>query len=102
VYLLGTPLLSAYAVTNDITCKTFRLKTKGFDAARRNKYIVSATLDGKPYTKSWLCHTVFAQGATLELTLGDTPSPTFATADGDLPPSLSTGGYAYDSNPLGC
>lgn len=102
VYLLGTPLLSAYAVTSDITGKTFRLETKGFDAAKRNKYIVSARLDGKPYTKNWLCHTVFAQGATLELTLGDTPSATFATADHDLPPSLSTGGYAYDSSPLGC
>ncbi len=70
VYLLSTPLLSAYAITNEMTGKTFHLTTKGFDRAEKNKYIVEARLNGKPYTKNWLCHSVFAEGATLELTLG--------------------------------
>ena len=102
VYLLSTPLLSAYAITNQMTGKTFRLTTKGFDGARGNKYIVGAKLDGKKYTKNWLCHTVFTQGSTLELTLGATPSREFGTRDEDLPPSLSTGGFGYDSPVLGC
>ncbi|EST07345.1 Glycosyl hydrolase family 92 [Kalmanozyma brasiliensis GHG001] len=102
VYLLSTPLLSAFAITNQMTGKIFRLTTRGFDGAKKNKYIVEARLDGKPYTKTWLCHSVFAEGATLELTLGPKPSRTFGMKEDDLPPSLSTGGYRYDSSYLGC
>ncbi|TKY87518.1 hypothetical protein EX895_003532 [Sporisorium graminicola] len=101
VYLLSTPLLSQYAITNPLTGRTFRLITKGFDRAQRNKYIVEAKLDGRRYTKTWLCHDVFQHGSTLELTLGPRPSKTFGMRDEDLPPSLSTGGFAYDSL-LGC
>lgn len=101
VYLLSTPLLSQYAITNPLTGRTFRLITKGFDRAQRNKYIVEAKLDGRRYTKTWLCHDVFQHGSTLELTLGPRPSKTLGMRDEDLPPSLSTGGFAYDSL-LGC
>lgn len=102
VYLLSTPLLSGYAIRSEITGKTFRLITNGFDAARKNKYIVEARLNGVKYTRNWLCHSVFADGATFEVTLGDRPSREFGASELDLPPSLSTGGFAYDSHPLGC
>ncbi|SJX66353.1 uncharacterized protein SRS1_16674 [Sporisorium reilianum f. sp. reilianum] len=102
VYLLSTPLLREYAITNPLTGKTFRMVARGFDRAQRNKYIVEARLDGRRYTRNWLCHDVFQQGATLELTLGPTPSESFGMRDDDLPPSLSTGGFAYDSAVLGC
>lgn len=102
VYLLSTPLLSAYEIKNQLTGNTFRLTTKGFDGASKNRYITRARLDGKEYTKAWLCHSVFREGSELELTLGDKPSNEFATSEQDLPPSLSTGGFAYDSQTLGC
>ncbi|KAJ9475898.1 Glycosyl hydrolase [Pseudozyma hubeiensis] len=101
VYLLSTPLISAYEVRNDITGKVFRLKTKGWDGARRNKYIVSARLDGEKYTRNWLCHSVFERGGLLEVVLGERPEE-MGSREEDLPPSLSTGGFGYDSEVLGC
>ncbi len=102
VYLLSTPLFASYEIKNQLTGKKFTLTTKGFDGAKTNKYIVEATLDGKKYTKNWICHSVFTEGSRLELTLGDTPSKEFGSREEDLPPSLSTGGFGYDSYPLGC
>ncbi|GAC94247.1 glycosyl hydrolase [Pseudozyma hubeiensis SY62] len=101
VYLLSTPLISAYEVRNAITGKVFRLKTRGWDGARRNKYIREAWLDGEKYTRNWLCHSVFERGGVLELVLGENPGE-MGSREEDLPPSLSTGGFGYDSAVLGC
>lgn len=102
VYLFSTPLLAGYEIKSGVTGKTFKLTTKGFDGGRKNKYIIEAKLNGEKYTKTWLCHRAFLQGATLELTLGSKPNPDFGGKDSDLPPSLSTGGFAYNSHFLGC
>lgn len=102
VYLLSTPLVEGYEIRSGVTGEVFRLKTRGWDGAKRNKYIVEAWLDGRRWTKNWLCHTVFTEGSTLELVLGDEPSEEFGGREEDLPPSLSTGGFAYDSPVLGC
>ncbi|SPC66471.1 related to alpha-1,2-mannosidase [Ustilago sp. UG-2017b] len=102
VYLFSTPLLAGYEIKNAVTGKSFRLKTIGFDRGRKNKYIVEAKLNGKKYTKNWLCHKVFTDGAELELTLADKPNQEFGGKEEDLPPSLSTGGFEYNSPDLGC
>ncbi|PWN52885.1 alpha-1,2-mannosidase, putative subfamily [Violaceomyces palustris] len=97
VYLLSTPLFPGYKITSTVTGKTFELKTKNWDEASVNKYIVRATLNGEPYTKNWIEHGVFLEGSTLELTLG--PDPTdFGSRVEDLPPSLSTGGFKFNGH----
>lgn len=95
VYLLSTPLFPSIAIRDTDPAaggRITRIKTVNFDGANKNKYIVSAKLNGKPFTRNWFAHDeLFGVGGTLELTLGPKPSA-WGTQAADLPPSLSTGG----------
>ncbi|TPX14021.1 uncharacterized protein E0L32_000415 [Thyridium curvatum] len=88
VYLVTPPFFAAVNVTSPLTGRTARVKTVGFDGgAYENIYVQSATLDGEPYTKSWVDHSFFTEGRELVLTLGRNES-SWGTAVGDLPPSV--------------
>jgi putative alpha-1,2-mannosidase len=92
VYLLATPLFPSIAITDPETKTTARIKTVNFDGGKENIYIISATLNGEPFTRNWFTHDeLFGVGGTLELTLGPVPSE-WGTAKEDRPPSLSEGG----------
>lgn len=88
VYLIIPPFFEAVHITHPTTNKTATIRNVNFDNTYTNVYIQSATLNGNPYTKSWISHDFFTQGMTLELTLGDTESD-WGTHEEDLPPSLS-------------
>jgi len=47
------------------------------------------------WTKNWISHDFFLSGRSLEITVGPEPSE-WGTGEDDVPPSLSTGGFAYD------
>jgi predicted alpha-1,2-mannosidase len=93
VYFIIPPFFRSVTVTSPLTGKRATIRNINFDPAYRNIYIQNATLDGKPYTKSWLTHDFFLHGGVLELTLGAKESKWGTTAE-DMPPSLSTTGYA--------
>lgn len=63
------------------------IKVQNFDPTYQSKYIQSATLNGRAYTKSWITHEFFMKGGVLELVVGTGESRTWGTAEGDLPPS---------------
>lgn len=50
---------------------TFTIKAPG--VSRRNKYIQSATLNGKSYNRAFLSHQDLMKGGCLEFTVGDRP-----------------------------
>lgn len=89
VYLITPPFFPEVSVTSGLTGRTATVRCRNFDAAYANIYIQDATLDGRPYTRSWLTHDFFTDGGLLELTLGPEESA-WGTADADLPPSMST------------
>lgn len=89
VYFITPPFFESVQYTSPLTNKTSTIRTVNFDAAYKNIYIQSATLNGKPYTKNWLDHSFFLEGKELVLTLGRNES-TWGTHAADLPPSLST------------
>ncbi|RDA93311.1 hypothetical protein CP533_2038 [Ophiocordyceps camponoti-saundersi (nom. inval.)] len=91
VYFITPPFFRNINITSPLTGKTASVRAVNFDAAYRNLYIQSATLDGKPYSKNWLDHSFFTEGKELVLTLADRES-NWGTAVKDLPPSL--GQYA--------
>lgn len=84
VYLMSSPLFSRI---------TLRLGNgKAFDITARNlspanRYIQSATLNGKPWDKGWFRHQDIAQGAKLVLEMG--PSPSGWGTKAEPPPSVS-------------
>jgi predicted alpha-1,2-mannosidase len=90
-YILGSPLF------DDVKLKMGNGKTLEI-AARNNSatnlYIQSATLNGKPWTKAWFAHADIQDGATLVLTMGPKPNPSWGSAPGDAPPSQSPFGQS--------
>lgn len=93
VYFITPPFFQSVSITSPQTGKKATIRNINFDPGYRNIYIQSATLNGKSYTKNWLTHDFFLYGGVLELTLGRTES-NWGTDIKDLPPSLSTSGYA--------
>lgn len=70
-FVFGTPAFDEASV--DVGHgRTFRIKTRHHEPA--NIYIQKATLNGKPYRKSYIDYKDIAGGGTLEFTMGATPS----------------------------
>lgn len=80
-FIIGSPLFEK-ASLNVGDGKTFTVVAKG--NSDKNIYIQRATLDGKPYTKSYLTYADIIRGGTLELVMGPKPSK-WGTAKADRP-----------------
>ena len=81
-YVFGTPL----ADQSDLTLGNgnhFVVKTK--DLNKQNIYIQKATLNGSPYTRSFICHSDLLKGGELVLFMGGKPSETWGINPKDLP-----------------
>lgn len=87
-YALGTPMFPEIRIHLPHG-KEFTLRAPG--VSDTSFYIQSATLDGAPYTKSYLTHTQITGGATIILHMGSTPSKTFGALAADCPQSAITG-----------
>ncbi|KAI0173013.1 glycoside hydrolase family 92 protein [Hypoxylon sp. FL1284] len=86
VYLISAPFFEQINVTSPLTGKTAQIKTSGFDAGYKNVYVQNVTVNGQPWTKSWIGHALFSEGWTMELSLGDQESD-WGTKLEDRPPS---------------
>jgi len=89
VYLISTPSLpdASLMLGNG---KVLRIVAKNLDGSGLNRYVQSATLNGKPLLNSWFRHRDIKDGATLVFTLGSAPS---AWGRDVPPPSMSDASY---------
>ena len=71
VYTIGSPLFtrSSIKLSNG---KTFTVEAK--NASWSNKYIQSATLNGRPINRTWFTHDDLVKGGTLVLVMGNRPN----------------------------
>ena len=83
-YVIGSPLFDKVAIDLD-NGKTFTVVAKNNSAD--NKYIQSATLNGKPYNKTYFSHEDIVSGGTLELVMGNRPCKTWGVGADAVPPS---------------
>jgi len=84
VYAAGSPVFNK--ITIQLTGnKTFTITAKNNSA--QNKYIRSATLNGRPLDKPWFTHSDITDGGTLEFTMGDQPNKEWGSRPEDAPPS---------------
>ncbi|KAI1118384.1 alpha-1,2-mannosidase-like protein [Nemania sp. NC0429] len=91
VYLLTPPLFREVSVRTPDGRRWATLRNANFDPAyAAGRYIQSARLDGRPYTRNWIAHDFFTRGGVLEFVLGPKESE-WGTRKEDLPPSLSAG-----------
>jgi predicted alpha-1,2-mannosidase len=85
MYVIGSPTFES-AVIELGDGKTFAVKCKNYSP--QNKYIQSATLNGKVWNKSWFSHKVLMGGGELILVMGSHPNKSWASSDASLPPSF--------------
>ena len=83
-YNIGSPFF------NEVTLQmgngsTFRIVAT--NNSTENKYIQSATLNGREWNKPWFSHDEIKNGGTLELIMGDKANREWGSAPADAPPS---------------
>ena len=79
IYELGSPLYPRVVIhlsPEHYGGKTFTIEAR--NASRQNRYIQSATLDGKPLDRWWIRQKQVLQGGRLALELGPAPSEEWA------------------------
>ena len=86
VYVLGAPLVDR--ATIDLGAqRTFAIEAP--DLSPVNKYVTSATLNGKPLDRCWISHADIAAGGTLRLVMGAEPNTAWASSPEAAPPSMT-------------
>ncbi len=86
-YAIGSPLFTK-ATVNLENGQQIVVNAPGNSAT--NVYVQSLTVNGKAYTSTSLPHSLLAGGATLDFTMGSSPSAWGTGAD-DAPASITTG-----------
>ena len=84
-YNIGSPLFTNAKITLS-NGKIFEIEAIG--ASEDNKYIQSATLNGKEWNKPWFAHDDIKNGAKLVLVMGDKPNKVWGSDEGAVPPSI--------------
>ena len=89
VYILGSPLVDKVTLKLDPRFAKGRTVTVvAQNNSAQKPYIQSATLNGKPMTRSWITHQEITAGGKLVLTMGPTPNKSFGSAPADRPPGI--------------
>ncbi|RXS93926.1 glycoside hydrolase family 92 protein [Silvibacterium dinghuense] len=96
VYLISTPSIpdATLSLGNG---KKLRIIARNLDPQGLNRFVQSATLNGVDLPNAWFRHAQIQDGATLVLTLGSAPSPTWGRSV--PPPSMSDHGSDRGSDP---
>lgn len=85
-YTLGSPLFSKITINLE-SGKQFIIEAPDNEAS--TVYIQQATLNGRPYTKSWIDHNTLMEGGKLTLRMSTQPNTQRGTSAADRPYSLS-------------
>jgi predicted alpha-1,2-mannosidase len=86
VYEIGSPIFDRSSITM-ANGKVFTVLANHVSA--QNKYIQSATLNNKHWSKPWFSHADIADGGTLVLEMGAHPNVTWGSRPEDAPPSMT-------------
>lgn len=85
-YVLGSPVFEEISIETSKNHK-FTVKAKGVSDNAR--YIQSATLNGKPFTRTYITHGELLKGGSLVLQMGDKPNKEWGVQAADMPFSLT-------------
>jgi predicted alpha-1,2-mannosidase len=89
-YEIGSPIFEKVTIALDPAYypgKNFTIEAH--NVSDKNRYIQSATLDGKPLSKPWFYHSDLVDGGSLILEMGPEPNVNWGSKPGDAPPSMS-------------
>ncbi len=83
-YVFGSPLFNEAKITLP-EGKTFKMIAE--NNSHENMYIQSVTLNGEPYSKSYILHSDIEKGGELKFVMGAEPNKDFGSATEDRPVS---------------
>ena len=86
-YNIGSPLFTRAKITLS-NGKVFEIEAQG--ASDENKYIQSATMNGKEWNKPWFSHDDLKEGGKLVLVMGNHPNKAWGVNAGNVPPSFKS------------
>ena len=87
IWDIGSPIFEE-AVIDVGNGKQFIIEAK--NVSDQNKYIQSATLNGKTHNQAWIKHDDIIQGGKLVFQMGPRPNKSWASSPDVAPPSMST------------
>ena len=90
VYEIGSPIFKRATIHLDdryYPGGTFVIEAK--NNSRENRYIQSATLDGKPLNQPWFYHHQLTDGGALVLEMGPKPNKKWGSGPEAAPPSMT-------------
>lgn len=90
VYSIGSPEFSKVTIHLDKSfgnAGKFVIETR--NNSKENKYIQSATLNGKPLNKPWFDHSEIKNGGTLIFSMGAEPNKSWGSEESAAPPSMT-------------
>lgn len=86
-YNIGSPLFTRAQITLS-NGKVFEIEAQG--ASDENKYIQSATMNGKEWNKPWFSHDDLKEGGKLVLVMGNHPNKAWGVNADNVPPSANS------------
>ena len=84
-YVIGSPLFQK-SILHLANNNTFVIEAK--NVSKQNKYIQSATLQGKDWNKPWFAHEDMMKGGSLTLIMGPKPNKLWGAGEDAAPPSM--------------
>ena len=90
--VLGSPLFPYMSVTLP---NGHALTIDAPQASATNPYVQNLTLNGQPWSKTWLPASAIKAGGTLAYTLGASPDPSWGAAPQDAPNSYTSGALHF-------
>jgi predicted alpha-1,2-mannosidase len=85
-YVIGSPLFNKMTVKLE-NGNTIRINAVNNDSSKR--YIKELLLNGRPYSKNYFAHEDLLRGATIDITMSETPNTTRGIQKTDAPYSFS-------------
>ena len=85
-YAIGSPMFEKVSINNG-NGKTFTISTS--NNSSQNRYIQSATLNGKAITHTWISQKEISDGGVLTFQMGPEPNKRWGIKPEDAPPSMS-------------
>jgi len=85
-YVFGSPVFDEVSMKLP-SGKTMKIKAR--NNGKKNIYIQSVKLNGKPYTKTYIDHATLLEGGELEFEMGIVPNRKWGLAGKDLPASAT-------------
>jgi putative alpha-1,2-mannosidase len=86
-YIIGSPLFDKVQL---LMGNGKKFEIVAHNNSTGNMYIQSATLNGRPWTKSWFSQSDIKDGAVLVLNMGPHPNPSWGSAQDAAPPSMTS------------